>query len=182
MYRIKDDKRIRQSADLICKGYTACLKASPMTAVNVSAIAQASGVSRATFYRIFDTPADVLTYICDSLSDDAIRLMETQKPKGKDENLKFMFDFLMANSDTLECLAKCNRQDMLHKSFSRMFELAIPSTVMAELDEVEKAYIRESIAAFMCGVLFIWIKKGKRESSDELISLFHKVSWHSPEV
>lgn len=178
MYRIKDDKRIRQSADLICKGLTECLKSSPMSEVNVSAIAQASGVSRATFYRIFDTPADVLTLICDTMANDAIRSMEEAVPKGKYAILKFMIEFMMEHSDTLECLLKCGRPDMLHKSFSRLFDVALPSHVFANLSPIETIYVKESIASFMCSVLFIWTKKGKRESADELISLFKKVKWH----
>lgn len=180
MYRVKDDKRILQSADLICKGLTECLKSKPISEVNVSAIAQASGVSRATFYRIFDTPCDVLNLICDKTAGDAIRSMEENAPKGKYAVLKFMIDFMMEHSDTLECLLKSGRPDMLHKSFSRLFDVALPSHVFTDLTPIETIYVKDSIASFMCSMLFVWIKKGKKESSDELISLFKKVRWHDP--
>lgn len=53
----KNDKRSTASARELVRGLMECLKEKPMNAITVSDIHRATGVSRATFYRLFDTPA-----------------------------------------------------------------------------------------------------------------------------
>ena len=67
MYHINNDKRQIASAQKIVDGLTQCLSAKMMSEISVSDIATASGVSRSSFYRSFDTPMDVLAYASSTL-------------------------------------------------------------------------------------------------------------------
>ena len=67
MYHIKQDRRSRASADEIARGLNTCLKTMPLSAVTITDLHRATGVSRATFYRLFDNIEDVLVYQCDQM-------------------------------------------------------------------------------------------------------------------
>ena len=70
MYHIKSDKRSQASAVQIVRGLQECLKNTPLKAVTVSDIHRITGISRATFYRLFDTPEDVLVYQLDQMTEN----------------------------------------------------------------------------------------------------------------
>ena len=60
MYHIKKDKRCQQSAQMIIEGLNQCLAEKEFAKITVSDIQRKTGVSRATFYRLFDDTSDVL--------------------------------------------------------------------------------------------------------------------------
>lgn len=78
MYHIKTDKRSQTSASQIVQGLQECLKTTPLKAVTVSDIHRVTGISRATFYRLFDTPEDVLIYQLDQITESAVDSYDAQ--------------------------------------------------------------------------------------------------------
>lgn len=65
MYHIKSDRRSQATAAEIVRGMQECLKTTPLKSITVMDIHRVTGISRATFYRLFDTPEDVLIYQLD---------------------------------------------------------------------------------------------------------------------
>ncbi len=65
MYHISNDKRARQSSELIYQGLLACLKHKNFDEITVTDLQKASGVARTTFYRAFDNMSDILYWKCD---------------------------------------------------------------------------------------------------------------------
>lgn len=179
MYRIKDDRRILSSADKICNGLKECLKDRELSNISISEVTEKSGISRATFYRLFDTPVDVMAMICDNLASKAAEGLESVESKNMESLLSFMIEFLMNHSDTLECLLRSGRTDLLYSSFKKPFDTITKNHIQRGFTETEAIYARESIAAVLCSILFVWISNGKRESLDELLSLFRRAHWKS---
>ncbi len=62
MYRIGNDKRKKQSAKLICQGLEGLIRTQNYEDISITKIIKASGVGRATFYRLFDDKSDVVLY------------------------------------------------------------------------------------------------------------------------
>ena len=67
MYRISADPRAVASAKKVIDGLENCLERKKLSDISVSEVCRLSGVGRATFYRLFDTPIDVLQYHSDLL-------------------------------------------------------------------------------------------------------------------
>jgi len=65
MYHIKKDKRTQKSSELIYEGLIKCLETKDFTKITISDIEKYSTVSRATFYRLFDSLEDILSMKCD---------------------------------------------------------------------------------------------------------------------
>ena len=53
MYHIKSDQRSQSSAAVIVRGLQECLKNTPLKSITVTDIHRVTGISRATFYRLF---------------------------------------------------------------------------------------------------------------------------------
>lgn len=72
MYRIGNDKRKTKSATLICKGLEELIRTHEYNDISITSIVNASGVGRATFYRLFDDKSDVILYHMESVFTELI--------------------------------------------------------------------------------------------------------------
>lgn len=175
MYRIKDDKRVVNSAEMIRDGLIKCLKHKPITEVSVSEVANASHVSRATFYRIFDAPIDVLKYICDNLAKDVVDEHSFINETDRDEFLKKTFQMWMNRSELLEAIMRSGRPDLMLQSFPELWK-KYSEKVNCLFEESEIDYINVFFPAMMCSILYVWVSHGKKETPEQLLTIFKKIS------
>lgn len=77
MYRIGNDKRKTQSAKLVCKGLEELIQTQGYNDITITNIVNASGVGRATFYRLFDDKSDVILYQMESVFTELILRVES---------------------------------------------------------------------------------------------------------
>ena len=121
MYHIKSDKRSQSSAAGIVRGLQECLKTKPLKAITVSDLYKVSGISRATFYRLFDTPEDVLIYQLDQMTEEAVRLYEQEQSLSAAELLEKTIETGLENHDFIRALVVNGRQDLLFRYTERSF-------------------------------------------------------------
>lgn len=80
MYHIKEDRRMKQSAGKLLESMFVLLRSKGFGYVSVSDLRKHSGVSRSTFYRLFDTPVDIIAWGCDqyasTLKEEYARLLD----------------------------------------------------------------------------------------------------------
>ncbi len=169
MYRIKQDKRIKQSADLIVGGLFQCLRSKNISEISVSELCGSSTVSRSTFYRLFDAPVDVLSYVCDCLVDEISRNISLNRSLPKEKRALHTLRFLMDRSDLLEMVFRSGKFDIMEQTFYNLREVFIPES---ELTEKEATYIYSSMIGALCCILMVWIRSGRKESAQELLDLY----------
>ena len=73
MYHVSNDIRSKKSAELIWEGMETCLQEKSLDKLRITDIYQKSFVSRATFYRLFDSVQDVIAYKCDCIYQNTCR-------------------------------------------------------------------------------------------------------------
>lgn len=174
MYHIRDDKRSKISAEMIYRGLIECLKEKSMDKLTVTEIAKKAGVGRATFYRNFDTPEDVLHMKCDACFEEVLKgyleIYNTEK-HARNSMLVYFFSYWMERSELLEALASINRLDMIgecHFRHSRIItEVFKPDTDMTSDDYI---YFMAGRTGMMTGTLSAWIRTGKKKTPEELVS------------
>ena len=154
MYHINNDKRQIASAQKIVDGLTQCLSAKMMSEISVSDIATASGVSRSSFYRSFDTPMDVLAYACDRVLDMLLRDYAGIDLDQRDELVLFQRTLVNHGGEFLT-----NEIQKLRTDFTK--------------DEIE--YLSKGVAALLTSTLQVWIQHGKKETPEELFILYRKI-------
>ena len=109
-------------------GLIACIAVKPFAKVSVSDISAASGVTRATFYRIFDTTTDVMSFICDDLFLKASRELRRSEDSDEERIIR-LFTFLTENADSIDAIFKSRRADLFQSSLDRYLELDRKSVV-----------------------------------------------------
>lgn len=175
MYRIKKDKRILQSASKIIDGLIICLNNKKFDQISVSEISLASGVSRATFYRLFDTPTDVIFYACDSIFQVDSSLVTESIKESKEEFLLTTLNFLFLNSREIELLFKSGKSYILQKKIINYLDTVSPNLFTEGLSKAEVDYVRGATIALLAGLLAVWIEHGKQEPASMLIDIYNKI-------
>ena len=175
MYHIHGDKRVQRSAEIIINGLMKCLKTKPVSDLSVSDVASAATISRATFYRIFDTPTDALTYLCDTLAEEVVAEHSTFKATTRDEFVLHTLTLWMQRSDKLEAIMRSGRHDLLQAAFGRHSE-QFNSDSPQIFDKSEIDYVKGFFAATMCSILYVWTIRGKRETPEQLLQVFKKLA------
>lgn len=175
MYHIKEDSRIQKSATLIRDGLVKCLKSKPISEISVSEIANASKVSRATFYRIFDSPIDALKYICDTLAQEVVNEHTKHHSGSREEFVLNTLRMWMQRSDFLEAVMRSRRPDILQDAFARFSERYY-SDMERKFAKEEIDYVNAFFAATMCSILYVWAVRGKKETPEQLLEVFKKLS------
>ena len=173
MYRLKNDKRVTHSAENIRSGLLKCLKNKKLEDISVSDIASASGVSRGTFYRIFDTPTDVLSYTCDNLIRQAVKEYSKRRINSRDKAAEYLIEFWLQHCEFLEIIFMSRRIDILHKAHEKYIDdIHTPDMAVFSNDELD--YLGATSAAVFSSILYVWIKHGKKESVPEIVALYKK--------
>ena len=89
MYRIKNDKRSLNSIKLVSDGLVKCLETKEFDNISISDIQKTTYVSRATFYRYFDSTLDVLVYNIDKIFENTIEKACIEKLSTKEVMIHF---------------------------------------------------------------------------------------------
>jgi AcrR family transcriptional regulator len=150
MYHISNDKRVLKSANLIYKGFLECLKFKNLQDVTIMDISHMSGVSRTTFYRLFDNTIDVIHWKCEQILHEAILNIDHTK-SGSFEHIFINFtSSWLKNQHLLEILVKCSRTDILYNvHIQNITELQNLFLAEIELTELEKDYLSSMLAAII---------------------------------
>lgn len=168
MYHIKSDKRARCSSDMICSAMLQTLGEKPFEEISVSDIQRCSTVSRSTFYRHFDSLEDVLALLCDRGFQEILSSGGDSVPAPA-----AMLHYWYTHGELLDAVVKAGKTELFRDSFSR----SLAATRAAELldaDSPEFDYFTSSIAYTMIGTLATWIRRGRRESEEQLMQALLK--------
>ena len=168
MYHIKDDKRARTSAELICAAVLELLQEKPFAKLTITDVQQRSSVSRSTFYRNFDRLEDVLELLCDQGFDTVFERHLAAPEDGRAGLAVEVFRYWSDHSAVLETLVQIHRTDILFASFRRCAARLERLRSPAE-DAVQYDYFVSIITAVMIGVLVTWTEHGKKETQDQVL-------------
>lgn len=174
MYHIPNDKRAVSSADNLEKALYELLKMRDLNDISVTDLCHASGVSRATFYRLYDNPTDILRHGLDntmgSIRQEKSELMAASKPIDMRRNMQL----LLTHYEPIEAAVKCHRTDLIHTAIethlSETRAVLIQMCAHAEATERQLHYISHLFVGMMTSMLTAWIKGGRKETAAQLIS------------
>ena len=174
MYRINKDKRVVASAQKIIDALRKCLEKKSFNEIGVSDLAREAGISRATFYRLFDTPSDIFEYICDDFASNIVGEYKATSFRDQEEASKFILEHWMVNANVIETVMKCGRVWLLMRSMENHMRDLSPG-LPGKFTPEEMDYVKAAAFAQMGAMLMVWVKHGKKEPVDMLIRLYRKI-------
>lgn len=171
MYHIKSDRRSRASAAEIVRGLQTCLKTQPLRTVTVTDIHRATGISRTTFYRLFDTPEDVLIYQLDQMTRVALDTYDDREEVSTAELLEKSIALGLENHAFLRALVENGRLDLLFSYTERSFlQLDRENRLFpGDMAPAEREYVIANLSMAMVASQITWSRNGQKESPQELM-------------
>lgn len=169
MYHISEDKRAIQSAKLVGNGLLSCLKQKNFADITVTDVQKASTVGRATFYRLFDNTADVLSYLCDGIFEQAGKAYKERNTLSADETTLMFIRIWMENKTLLKAIVDSNRMDFIFRAHMNYLAPSKDEFFReSEMDDVQTTYLMTMLTACTSAVLTAWLGNGGKETAEQL--------------
>ena len=162
MYHVKNDKRCIRSAGSITKALEQLLTKKAFLDITVTDIQKTAGIGRSTFYRLFDTIDDVVTYMVDKEFEEIVRGYSTMSIR----------DF------TINCLSGViDREDTLMGILASGRSELVTGSLRENLHRSAEAGLQYRFAVFASAcisVIRVWDENGRKESIEELADYMQK--------
>lgn len=174
MYHIKKDKRMLTSARMIAEALDKCMETKPFKDITVTEVLNLSTVSRATFYRLFDTTADVLSYQCDNAFEVSLKSIDSMDTSmlSTEEIIILFAKFWIDHSDFAEKIIASGYMHILYDSNQKYIHEILQTVYSEDSFTLSQSHY---IAGSMSAILFTWIKEGKQETPENLVHSLHQV-------
>lgn len=171
MYHIKPDKRSQASAAEIVRGLQECLKTAPLKTVTVTDIHRVTGISRATFYRLFDTPEDVLVYQMEQMGQQVAAYYREQPHQATAKLLEEAVAIGMHYHDFIRALIENGRFDLLYRYTERNFRVLddLSHIFPANMDPRERDYVISHLSMNMVASLLTWNLNGQKDTPADVV-------------
>ncbi len=174
MYHIPNDKRAISSADSLEMALYDFLSVREINEISVTDLCHASGVSRATFYRLFDNPIDILRRGLDRTMESIGQEQNELLKSGKAVDIRRNMELLIAHYEPIEAAVRCHRTDLVHTAIETHLSATRAAIIHlctnTEASNRQIHYISHLFVGMMTSMLTAWIKGGKKESPAQLIS------------
>lgn len=175
MYHIPNDKRARQSSELIFDGLLRCMQRKAFDSISISDLQRESGVARSTFYRLFDHPSDVLYWKCDVCFREVLS-PDAQEAWGNELAFaEHYFAYWLKHSEILELLLDIHRPDVIYACHMKNAEALQESCGKLEgINERNGRYFMAIRTGFTISILTVWLKGGKKETLEEILQIIRE--------
>ncbi len=163
MYHIKEDKRSQDSANRIYRSLRHILVNKNLEDVSISDISKECGISRMTFYRLFDNINDILEYkINDFYKEYKNNVL------NKDDKLLYFFEFWSYHKDLIRLLN--------NNAYHILLSIFIKDN--SNISNVKFIYESNIKASILASILSTWsLRKGIEkpcELKEIVMSIFKK--------
>lgn len=169
MYHVSNDIRSKKSAELIWQGMEKCLLEKSLNKVRITDIYQKSFVSRATFYRLFDSIQDVIAYKCDCIYLQLAENIKTSYFKSRQEIFLFLIEEWLKQEVLIKTLVENNMISIIYNTHMKNHELLKQLFLEnISLSDKEADYLISILANIIPAAVNIWYLHGKTETPKEI--------------
>ena len=173
MYHIKEDKRTKITTQLICEALTSLILEGHWENLTITALVSKAQVGRATFYRSFDFIEDVLKYQVDKAMEELFHYIYDQikqLPYFYEIDLySLFFEYWDQYDILLKVLIMSNQLSLFKNQFNSLYfqKLSFVQKLL-NIKDSHWSYFVVLRSAILSDGLFEWIRKGKKESPEEI--------------
>lgn len=176
MFHISEDLRAQKSAEMIRDGLMSCLADRPFERISVTDICQKSGVSRTTFYRLFDTPTDIISW---STDHDTLLLCQAFMDSGLSQSewpFRFSMAHILDHPNVMELAIRANRVDIADAAFQRNINKVMEQMrAKSDASDIDMHYSDAIVSAIIVAAFSTWLKKGKKDSPEQVLERVFRI-------
>ena len=169
MYHVSNDKRSQKSAQLIWEGMEKALQEKTLHKLRVTDIYEKSFVSRATFYRLFDSVEDVLAYECDLIYFKLTEVVQNATFHSRQELFLCLIEKWLEQEVLIKTLAENNLVSVIYETHMKNRELMKDIFLKdAVISDAEADYLSAVLATLIPASINVWYLHRKEESPKEI--------------
>ncbi len=181
---MKDDQRVALTKRLLKEGLLRLMQDKPIEKIGVSELCKESGINRATFYRHYELPRDVLLNIGHDLFD-GLRFDTWEIASVQDiaHYTDVVLNHIDQNADTLKILLNNRSDESLTQMINEYCDVIYRIKTPLKTTEIDPQSARLLSAYTIGGIYFLlreWllgdIKKTPREISELMLQLLQDSS------
>lgn len=158
-----------QSKRMLMNGLIKLMETYDFSMITVTQICQESGLSRRTFYRLYNTREEIIDEYMSTLADEFIHMLAVASPRHYTEVAAVYFEFWKQHEIFLNLLKKNN---MLERIYHISGEIA-PAVFQKvkpdiELNDMTRSYCLSYSLGGLNGMLIKWVDDGMKLSSEQI--------------
>lgn len=165
------DARVRYTKKVIRECFVDALRSKPLRSVTVREVCEAAQINRATFYRYYDNPFDLMEKIEREYLDELTRLVGEAEEGKMRETLLAMLRFLEDNRDDCLALFLENGDDgFATRAIEECFQKVLPGlrAIAPGRSASEREWLFHYMAQGCAAALGCWMRGGMSEDAETL--------------
>lgn len=155
----------------IAEAFVRLLRTTPYAKISISAICKEAGVSRQTFYSLFESRENIILYILDKKHSYHPEKHCTCSELSLEDLCKTFSQYISERSEFLSLLVANDLTYLLHDNLCESFNTC--SCFMPESDETTRAFCAEFAASGLTGIIRTYIRCGQSLSQEELSRIIY---------
>lgn len=172
---MKENQRVSLTKRLLQEALLRLLKKKPLEKISVTELCNESGINRATFYRHYNVPRDVLLEMEVDFTENIHSVFYTSSQSDAAENLTALCTYLYDNSELIKVFILNNSEEDLIVLTNRMFRSFIENQTARDtlvgFDEVDLKLITTCVAGGGYFMLRQWLMEDIQKSPREMANL-----------
>lgn len=166
------DARVRYTKQVIKEQMAALLKEKSIARITVKELCQRAEINRATFYKYYDNPYDLMDKMMQELLDELEEKILREKPKNFRDVFYVVLEDIQRNFTYYQLLFSANGDEKFRK---RLFSLCYGDNIRTirnlfpDMPQARQEWLYYFVANGCNGILMDWIKNGRQEPVEELV-------------
>lgn len=179
---MKENQRVAVTKRMLKEGLLRLLEEKPLEKIHVSELCSESGINRATFYRHYETPYDVLAELEMDIAGEFLLNLSRQPPQTMVEARKMMGTLcthIYDHADIFKVLFRCSSdEDMRRKVtvfYKHLWDLRKDELQFANMDEETAMMIITMLGGGCYCLLRYWIMYDIQKTPSEIAAILCNV-------
>ena len=176
---MKENQRIALTKRLLQEGLLRLLSKKPLEKINVTELCNESGINRATFYRHYNVPRDVLLDMELAFEEKANSLYNKENKPDIPSYFEDLMAYLYQHADLLKIFIENNSADdhilLMQKIFDRFVHETNAFSYLSHVDEESVKLITAYITGGGYHMLRQWLVDDIQKTPKEIAELILKL-------
>lgn len=182
MQKKKTDRRVKYTKMVIKNSFVKFLKEKPISKITVKEICDDADINRATFYAHYQDQYDLLRQIENEIIYDINQYLKGYDFKANKlfpvEMIRKILDYVDENAELFDLFLNMNGDLKFQQEVIKYIGIQhfIPMFGNNYIDKENAQYIYHFLACGAVGVIQMWLKDGRKKTTQEIAELILKIS------
>ena len=175
---MKTDARVRYTKMIIKNSFISLLKERPLNKITVKAICEMSEINRATFYKYYNDPFDLMEKIEEEMLEELEFLTERAKDNKLADSFTFVLKRIRQNEDLYKAIVSENGDSGFAERIFDIFYKRTAANLDTEFSHItgaQREWLYYYLAKGCSGILGRWIKNGMKEPEAEVAEFISRL-------